>query len=292
MKIEECGSMIRIKDMAEIKMMNNTEPEWDLAKAKKKTFYTHMGKATGTILEDVIGPHANDPIYRNSARNQSRCRNREGRRAGGRVVSQRLSDVRSRMLYWTLLMLTGIALCGADVSHLRELAPPEAPEEPSTEPAPPKPYVFSYTAGRYPGHADRQHSEVSDGSGVVRGSFSYVDPRNKIRTVDYVADKQGFHPVLSDEPPEHPRESEAVALARDKHEKLFAKIAEQHATNPHPDLEESVPHQSAAVLAAAARHTQLFKVIAEQHARIAAEREQMQLEDEAQQRHLQDIDRQ
>lgn len=41
--------------------------------------------------------------------------------------------------------------------------------EVSTEPPPPKPYAFGYAAGRFPGHIDRTHSEVSDGSGVVQG---------------------------------------------------------------------------------------------------------------------------
>lgn len=68
----------------------------------------------------------------------------------------------------------------------------------------------------------------------VPGSFSYVDPLHKVRTVDYVADQQGFHPVLSDAPPEHPTDSESVARAKDRHYQLYAKIAEEHA-NPHPE---------------------------------------------------------
>lgn len=38
---------------------------------------------------------------------------------------------------------------------------------------------------------DRTHAEVGDGAGVVRGAFSYVDPRQQVRTVEYVADEQG-----------------------------------------------------------------------------------------------------
>jgi hypothetical protein len=44
-----------------------------------------------------------------------------------------------------------------------------------------------------------------------------------------------------------------------------------------------VPRQSQAVEAAAAKHAQLFRVIAEQHARIAAEREALQREEEEKQ---------
>ncbi|XP_026488987.2 cuticle protein 21-like [Vanessa tameamea] len=183
------------------------------------------------------------------------------------------------MLIKVLLVVSSVALSSCDVSHLE----PEI----ITEPPPPKPYAFSYTAGRYPGHTDRQHAEVSDGSGVVRGTYSYVDPRQKVRTVDYVADRDGFHPVLSDVPPEHPADSASVAKAKDRHFELYAKIAEEHAHHPFPD-ETTVPRQSAAVAAAAAKHTQLFRVIAEQHARIAAEREALQREEEEKQ-HLQEL---
>ncbi|XP_068623892.1 cuticle protein 16.8-like [Battus philenor] len=183
------------------------------------------------------------------------------------------------MLCHKLLLLLGtVALSSCDVSHILE--------EPTTEPPPPKPYSFTYTAGRYPGHADRIHSESSDGSGVVTGSFAYVDPRQKLRTVDYIADRDGFHPVLSDVPPEHPSDSESVAQAKERHFQLYARIAEQHA---HPEsIEVAGPRQSEAVAAAAAKHAQLFRVIAEQHARIAAEREALQREEEEKQRLLEE----
>jgi hypothetical protein len=51
-------------------------------------------------------------------------------------------------------------------------ADPNEPEEPDTPVGPPQPYSFSYTAGRYPGHVDRTHSETSDGTGTVRGKYS------------------------------------------------------------------------------------------------------------------------
>lgn len=77
-----------------------------------------------------------------------------------------------------------------------------------------------------PGSFDRTHSEVSDGSGVVRGTFSYVDPRQQIRTVEYVADKSGFYPVLS-HPVVAPQQSEAVRKETEKHNRLFNQIAQQ-----------------------------------------------------------------
>ncbi|XP_030023295.2 cuticle protein 16.8 [Manduca sexta] len=182
------------------------------------------------------------------------------------------------MLCHTLLLLAVAALTSCDVSHLETTTTPQPP---------PKPYVFSYTAGRYPGHVDREHTEVSDGSGVVRGKFAYLDPRQQLRTVDYVADKEGFHPVLNDVPPEHPADSESVARAKNRHFELYAQIAEDHAHHPHPE-EVSIPRQSAAVAAATAKHAQLFKVIAEQHARIAAEREAL-LREEEEKQHLQEL---
>ncbi|KAJ8711522.1 hypothetical protein PYW07_008764 [Mythimna separata] len=179
------------------------------------------------------------------------------------------------------LFLVSLALVSGDVSHLLETT--------TTPEPPPKPYLFSYTAGRYPGHADRTHTEVSDGSGIVKGSFSYVDPNQKVRTVDYVADKQGFHPVLSDVPPEHPTDSESVAQAKNRHYQLYAKIAEEHATHPHPELSViNAPHETVAVAQARAKHAELFRVIAEQHARIAAERELL-LQEEEEKQHLQEL---
>lgn len=62
-----------------------------------------------------------------------------------------------------------------------------------------------------------------------------MDPSQKVRKVDYVADKDGFHPTLSDAPPEHPTDSESVAKAKTRHFELYAKIAEEHAHHPFPD---------------------------------------------------------
>lgn len=48
----------------------------------------------------------------------------------------------------------------------------------STASPPPNPYAFGYAAGRYPGHIDRTHSEVSDGSGVVQGKPNENEERS------------------------------------------------------------------------------------------------------------------
>lgn len=85
---------------------------------------------------------------------------------------------------------------------------------------------------------DRTHSEVSDGSGTVRGTFSYVDPRQQIRTVEYVADKSGFYPVLS-HPAIAPQQSEAVRKATENHNRLYNQIAERLASNVNGEVSHS-----------------------------------------------------
>lgn len=133
-----------------------------------------------------------------------------------------------------LFCIVGATL--ADVSHILDT---------TTEPHPPNPYQFSYAAGRYPGHIDRTHAEVGDGSGTVRGAFSYVDPRNEIRTVEYTADEQGFHPQLS-HPQYGPQNTKAVDLATQRHLELFNRIAQRNA-DPNYAQSGSVPRESAAV---------------------------------------------
>lgn len=86
-------------------------------------------------------------------------------------------------------MLISATISSADVIHLANIDHEGGAVYTPTEPSPPNPYVFSYTAGRFPGHVDRAHSEVSNGEGEVRGAFSYIDPRQEIRSVEYVADK-------------------------------------------------------------------------------------------------------
>lgn len=172
---------------------------------------------------------------------------------------------------------------------------PVAEEEATTEPPSPGLYAFGYAAGRFPGNIDRTHSEVSDGSGVIRGnhslslqqtakltnpppppgSYSYIDPRYQIRTVEYTADKTGFHPVLNRQPAPLPRDSPAVAEAKRKHLEQFAAIAEANAVLPGHVV---VPQDTAAVQRARNRHFSLFERIAQEHARIAAQREKEQRE--------------
>ncbi|KAJ8910089.1 hypothetical protein NQ315_013226 [Exocentrus adspersus] len=148
-------------------------------------------------------------------------------------------------------------------------------EEITTPPPPPRPYAFGYAAGRYPGHIDRTHSEVSDGSGIVQGSYSYVDPRYQIRTVEYIADRSGFHPILNDAVPDLPSDTPVVAAAKENHLRRYAAIANAHQVAPGQAV---VPADTKAVQFAKNRHFTLFQQIAEEHARLAAERKAEGLE--------------
>ncbi|XP_038118714.1 uncharacterized protein LOC6034005 [Culex quinquefasciatus] len=178
----------------------------------------------------------------------------------------------------TILVTLIIGVVQCDVSHV--LGGIIVQEEISTIPPPPKPYAFSYAAGRHPGHVDRTHSEVSDGSGTVKGSFSYVDPRNQVRTVEYIADAHGFYPRLS-HLQKSPQQTEAVERASQKHFALYAKIAAEHANPHYQHVEASLPRDTVAVSKAKDRHFTLYEKIAQDHARIAAEREAERLAFEA-----------
>lgn len=156
----------------------------------------------------------------------------------------------------------------ADVSHLLT---------PTTEAPPHHPYQFTYSGGRFPGHIDRTHSEISEGDGVVRGAFSYVDPRQQIRTVEYVADKTGFYPTLS----HGPQHTEAVLKATENHINLYNKIAERNSHPPSADPLAHQPRQSAAVAHATQRHLSQYEKIAAEHQRIGAEHEAARLAFEA-----------
>jgi len=172
-----------------------------------------------------------------------------------------------------ITLFVSVALVSCDVSHILV-----DDVEPSTPPPPPpRPYLFSYTAGRFPGHNDRAHTEVSDGKGTVRGAYSFIDPAQNIRSVEYVADKDGFRPVLS-HPLPAPKQSEAVQLATRNHINLYNRIAEEHA---HPELNAAVPRDSASVAYAKQKHQNLFESIAAEHARIGAEQEVLRAELEA-----------
>ena len=53
------------------------------------------------------------------------------------------------------------------------------------------------------------------------GLYTYVDPRQEIRAVEYTADKNGFHPILNIPAA---RDTPAVIAARSRHLKLFNEV--------------------------------------------------------------------
>lgn len=90
------------------------------------------------------------------------------------------------------------------------------------------------------------HSEVGDGAGTVKGAFSYVDPLNQVRTVEYTADENGFHPQLSH--PSYPNQNtKAVDLATQRHLELYNKIAERNSDPNYAQNNAPVPQDTAAV---------------------------------------------
>lgn len=153
---------------------------------------------------------------------------------------------------------------------------------------------------------DRTHAEVSDGTGVIKGAFSYIDPRGELRSVEYVADEHGFYPTLSHEN-NGPHESDAVKLATQRHFELYNRIAAQH-QNPEVIVSEffgnlclfsikafgffhffyfkkSGPRETVAVEKAKQKHFTLFEKIAAEHAQIAAQREAERIAFEATSEH-------
>ncbi|XP_034945204.1 uncharacterized protein [Chelonus insularis] len=168
--------------------------------------------------------------------------------------------------------------CFGDVSHI---VSQYQPQETTTIPPPPVPYSFHYKAGRFPGQIDRYRSESGDGSGVIHGTYAYIDPKFKIRTVDYTADKNGFHPILKnfEDVQKLPEDSEAVKLEREKHFRLYNKIASAQA-NP-GNADQVLPRETYSVAKARNHHMELFRKIAAEHEAIAAQREAARLAYEA-----------
>lgn len=63
-----------------------------------------------------------------------------------------------------------------------------------------QPYIFGFKQDD--GNGTLQHrNETSDGKGVVKGSYSYIDPFGIYRKVYYTADEQGFHAVVKTNEP-------------------------------------------------------------------------------------------
>lgn len=75
----------------------------------------------------------------------------------------------------------------------------------------PNPYKFGYEFADGLGMFQHRR-ETSDGAGTVEGSYGYVDHNGVSRKVDYVADKNGFRPVIHSNEPGLSGQSSANAL--------------------------------------------------------------------------------
>lgn len=104
---------------------------------------------------------------------------------------------------------------------------------------------------------------------IFTGSYSYVDPNYRIRTVDYVADKLGFHPVTNQHVPDLPSDTPVVAAAKERHLLKYNAIKQAHELAPGV----IVPPDTAAVEYEKSKHFALYQKIAAEHARMAAELE-------------------
>lgn len=106
---------------------------------------------------------------------------------------------------------------------------------------------------------------------LFTGSYSYIDPNYRIRTVEYIADKEGFHPITNQEVRPLPIDTPIVAAAKEKHFLKYNEIANAH---QQPVVSQViVPADSVAVQNAKHKHLSLYQKIAEEHARLAAELE-------------------
>ena len=69
-----------------------------------------------------------------------------------------------------------------------------------TEDFPPEPYQFGYEFADELG-MNQHRQEVADSSGVVKGSYGYLDPLGVQRIVEYIADKDGYRVVVKSNEP-------------------------------------------------------------------------------------------
>jgi len=78
-----------------------------------------------------------------------------------------------------------VALVGIVAAATLKEQPQFIEEEPSTTHAPPKPYNFGFEINDDNTTNYQNRAEASDGSGGIRGSYSYVLPDHFVYTVTY-----------------------------------------------------------------------------------------------------------
>lgn len=90
-------------------------------------------------------------------------------------------------------------------------------------------YAYGYSGG------PSAKSEVKTLDGITSGSYSYIDPENKLQTVNYVADALGFRvaatnlpspPVDNGQAPQPVEDTVEVKAAREDHLAAVAKAAQ------------------------------------------------------------------
>lgn len=88
--------------------------------------------------------------------------------------------------------------------------------------------------------------------------------------MEYIADKEGFHPFSNQHVPDLPADTPVVAAAKEKHLLRYNAIKQANENAPNGVI---VPADTAAVEYAKNKHFYLYQKIAEDHARMAAELE-------------------
>ncbi|XP_023331104.1 uncharacterized protein LOC111703403 isoform X2 [Eurytemora carolleeae] len=140
---------------------------------------------------------------------------------------------------------------------------------------PPLPFKYAFAASRTPnGTPDRYVEQEGDATGVIRGSYAYLDPNYEWQKVSYVADENGFHVDSANlpqpNPLKHPEDTIAVTKAKTNHARLYQEIALRNSQVPVPII--STPNvESAAVAAKRSEFQEQYAQIVAEHARIAAE---------------------
>jgi len=141
---------------------------------------------------------------------------------------------------------------------------------------PPKPFKYSYQAGRVPGgKPDRYVEQEGDGSGQIRGSYTYLDPNWTWQTIKYQADPDGGFRILEGSTlGMRPKDTVAVKKAKEEHAALFKMIAKRN-QQPAEVAVAVAPQETRAVQEERQTHAELFQKIAEEHRLLAEEHKRL-----------------
>jgi len=146
----------------------------------------------------------------------------------------------------------------------------------TTENPPPKPFKYSYQGGRVPGgKPDRYVEQEGDGSGQIRGSYTYLDPNWTWQTIKYQADPDGGFRILEGSTlGMRPKDTVAVKKAKEEHAALFKMIAKRN-QQPAEVAVAVAPQETRAVQEERQTHAELFQKIAEEHRLLAEEHKRL-----------------